>query len=668
MNLVQQVDITAKSRIILRCDLNLPQNNRGEFTDFFRLESSLPTIEYLKESGATIFITSHLGSPEGKVNQKLSLKYLTGILSDQLNKKVKFISDPFDTNEGLEKQKGIFLIENLRFWPEEEASDLEFAMNLVKVTGAEFFVQDAFGAIHRDHASITKLPKVLPSAAGFLLQKEISSLQNIEETNLVLLVGGAKVESKLPVISNFLNTADSVLTGGVVANTFLKALEKNIAASLFDDNCLSLANQITNKSEYTETKILLPEDYICAKSPDELLAHEFDDTNIKPDQMILDIGQSTIDKYREEIDNAEVILWAGTLGFAEKPPFSKGSKSILDYLIESKKNRDLKIIIGGGDTVDFVKDNLNQQALELIDHLSTGGGASLLMLSGEELPGIKALETSPDQFDNEFSQENTYNTDENDRIVKLSGNSPTLIANLKSHFSLEESVEWFQQFITSESLVNSNIKLCVAPSNISLGEFRHIIESSNLKRKPDLYSQNISHEDEGSDTGEIAATQIKNLAEGTIIGHSERRIKHEEDDQIVFEKVIKAIDNNLKVILCVGGKSKDELNHQREVYKQLKSVFDNLNSQQTDLIIVAYEPVFSIGTGKVPSGEFLLNQLKSIKDFLSDQRSVNKILYGGSVTPDNARQILKLGFNGLLVGSASLNVKSLEDIGNNISA
>lgn len=668
MRRLQDLDINSSTRVILRCDLNLPQNDSGEFTDFFRLESSLPTIEYLKDRGATIFITSHLGSPKGKIIDKLSLAPLAKIISDQLNKQVEFIPDPFNQTNDLSHLSGIFLIENLRFWPGEESNLIDFAKDLVKKTASNLFIQDGFGAIHRDHASITKVPQLIPSGAGLLLQKEVDLLNSPDQNDLVLIIGGAKVESKLPVIANFLDKADKVLTGGVVANTFLKALNKDISNSIYEAGSLELAKKILEDSKQSKTQIIIPTDYVCAKNPDQLLVEEFDQNNIKSvsDQMILDLGPSSTQEYIKNLSKAKTVIWAGTVGYAEKAPFSKASKNILNSLLENKlkHNNDLKIIIGGGDTVDFIRDNLDQEELQKIDHISTGGGASLLLLSGQELPGIKALQSTPVTI-----LEQQSSLDKTEQASVLSEDRPILVANLKSHFNLAESKEWFNKVLSSDTLVSPKVNFIIAPSDIFLEELSSDLKSKNLKNVPEIYAQNISDEDEGSNTGEIAATQLKSIASGAIIGHSERRIKHDEDNEIIFKKIVKATDNNLRVILCIGGKSKDANLHQQEIYDQLLSAYLNLNSAQTNLITIAYEPVFAIGTGQVPEDNYLKDQLKLIRDFLEDHGATkNKILYGGSVNKDNTKQILSLGFDGLLVGSASLNPLSIEDIGKNISA
>lgn len=671
MNLIQDIEIKPGSRVLIRCDLNLPQDDFGNFTDFFRLESSLPTIEYLQDLEATIFITAHLGSPKGKIDPKLSLAPLAPILQDQLGQKVNFIEDPFNSSQDLRYENGVFLIENLRFWPGEESASIDFTEQLVDSLGAELFVQDAFGVVHRNHASLVCLPQILPSAAGLLLQKEIQYLSEPSTENLALIVGGAKVESKLPVISNFINKADNVLTGGVVANTFLKATGQDIASSLFEETCLAQAKQTIEDSKTSKTEILLPEDYLSAATSDALIAEESSSYNLQTDQLILDLGSQTIQQYKDRLKGAETIIWAGTLGFAENPVFAESSKQILQYLLDLKEiNSDLKIIIGGGDTVDFTRESLSQDGLQLITHLSTGGGASLLMLSGQELPGIKALDTSPNNIRSTPSinkiDEPLQNT--SNSTSPLADDAPILIANLKSHFNLQEAKQWLSEVLTYEVLTSSLLELSIAPPNIFLEELHSVISATDLVNPPAIIAQDISEHKEGSETGQIAATQLKGIASGSLIGHSERRKIYHETNQSIANKAYQAVEADLKVVLCVGGESKQSVSHRKEVAEQLKSTIVGLNSLTSRSLTIAYEPVFAIGSGQTPEEDFLSEQLSSIREILSDYGLESKVLYGGSVNQANAKEILTLGFDGLLVGSASLSAESLEAIGINITA
>lgn len=646
---VQDLEIDQSSRVLLRCDLNLPQDDEGKFTDLFRLNSSLPTISLLLEGGATVIIIAHLGSPKGQADPSLSLKPISELLSAKLNMPVEFIENPFSKDTDLKSKKGLILIENLRFWPGEEESSIKFAEDLVSSTNANIFVQDAFGACHREHASLIQLPKLLPSCAGLLLQKEIRFLSNLDSKNLSLIVGGAKVESKLPVIKNFINKADFILTGGVVANTFLKSSSTHIGDSLFSEEKLEDASAILEEVNSSSTKLIMPTDYVIASSPDSTKLTRASQNNFSGGGMILDLGSETIQNYQVKLANSKTIVWAGTLGFAEKPLFAEASKQVLASILRLKSSvPDLKIIIGGGDTVDFVNSTLDDNEISQIDHLSTGGGASLLMLAGEKLPGIEALKTS--------------------QIEKKPRAILSLVANLKSNFNLDDMNDWLSKFFESKLVNLSGLEIFIASPGIYIEEVSNHISKINDSSNINVIAQDISADNEGSHTGEVAASMLKGLASGTLIGHSERRFSLGEDLDDVKLKVKRALEEDLSLILCVGGQSRDSNTQSKEVSEQLESALVSVDKSKDTLIKIAYEPVFAIGSGDVPTDEYLKDQLDLIIQKLKSLGLNCSILYGGSVKPENAKQIIELGFDGLLVGSASLKVESLEAIGINMLA
>lgn len=643
---LQDVQINAQSRVLLRCDLNLPKDEEGEFSDLFRLESSLPTISYLVDKVSTVFIVSHLGSPKGQYSDSLSLKRVAQLLSSKLNQEVNFVEDPFQDSLNLNELKGVFLLENLRFWPGEEANSQDFAQDLVGSTSANLFVQDAFGVCHRSHSSLTKLPKLLPSCSGLLLQKEIELLSSPKSDKLSLIVGGAKVESKLPVINNFLGKAKDVLTGGVVANTFLKSSGSNIGSSLFSEDNIEQAAGILKDASSLNTEIILPSDYITAGSINSTSSQGYDSSNLPAEQVILDLGPETINQYQFKLSNSEVVIWAGTLGFAEKPIFSNASRQILQKLLELKQsNPKLVIIIGGGDTVDFARSNLTSDELSLIDHLSTGGGASLLVLAGEKLPGIEALSISGNNQDRVYS----------------------LVANLKSNFNLSQMHSWLDELLESQLPNLRKVNLSIAVPALFIEEASNKLESSKLKTNVKVISQDVSEHTEGAHTGEIAASMLKDLADGVMIGHSERRMSQGDSLEIVASKIERAVEEGLKITFCVGGASKDNQAQADEVRLQLNSALDKLKNAQSSNLEIAYEPVFAIGSGEVPSKEFLQSQLSLIKDILNNKSINSPVLYGGSVNATNVKDFIDIGFSGVLVGSASLQVASLENIGINMT-
>jgi 3-phosphoglycerate kinase/triosephosphate isomerase len=707
MKNIQDLNIQAGGRVLLRCDLNLPQDANGSFTDFFRLESSLPTMRYLLELGVSIFIISHLGQPKNGFQKDLSFDKLAPILSDQLKQNVKLIEDPFADGLNLSSQNGVFIFENLRFFEGEETNSKQFAKDLVFACSAEFFIEDAFGACHRNHASITQIPKLLPSAAGFLLQREVEFLASPDPQNLNLIIGGAKVESKLPVLSSFLNTAEAILTGGIVANTLLSAKGQYLASSLIDSKSLSDAKDLINKLQNdsdSKTKLLLPVDYLSAKSIDALIADETTSKSLHADQLILDIGKNTIEVYKNQLNKAKTIIWAGTLGYAENHIFAEGSGQVLGHLLKLKAdNPALKIIIGGGDTVDFIRDSLQPEELSLIDHLSTGGGASLKLLSGQVLPGIAALDSeptpNPDQIlksasDNDLNPEmelnsvpsvdsqrldlnltqvpplptQRTNSDKDLPNAKTKKSAPILVANLKAHFTIQEALDWFKQILSFQTLTSPSLNFSIAVPSIFLEEFSTHLQKLNLQYPPQVLAQSTSSVTEGSHTGQIAASMLLGIASGSLVGHSETRQAGQQGLELVAKEFFNLQKQNLNLVLCIGGSSSDPVQHKKQVDWELRSALVALDESSSSEITIGYEPVYAIGTGKVPRPEFLIEQLSSIKKVLSDFNLNLKILYGGSINKNNAAEILELGFDGLLVGSSSLNPEELQKIGINMLA
>ncbi len=686
MELLQNLPLKLNSRILLRLDLNLPQDENGNFTDLFRLEASLPTLHFLQAKNCTIFIIAHLGSPKGQKVPNLSLKPLSVLLSQKLQQKVKFVADPFDSNLKLNQQSGIFLLENLRFSSGEEQNSAQFAKSLISATGSEYFVQDAFGVCHRAHASLVQLPKFLPSAAGLLLQKEVAGLSISNSSGLSLIVGGAKVESKLPVIKNFINSASSVLTGGVVANTLLKASGQDIAASLFSAEQLSLSSKLLASS----TKIKLPLDYLVASSEQSTKARSASQQNLQSEDMILDLGPKTTSTFIQELHNAKNIVWAGTLGFAENPIFSHASTQIIDAILSLKnQNPKLKIIIGGGDTVDFIRANLSSAELAKIDHISTGGGASLQFLAGQQLPGIVALSLTshsiqaptsrptptsrpnPDPTPNlSLSLTSTFEPSSSPKHnLQIKTQLPILALNLKANFNLEQAKLWLQEALQIPELTQlKKVQFIIAAPAIFLEEFSSDIAKLNLSNRPQIFAEDISKLDSGAHTGEISAEMLQNIASGTLLGHSERRINFAETNQVIYQKAGQALKNNLNLILCIGSKSKNSTEHQQELYTQLSTILPLFNSANSNFLTIAYEPVFAIGSGDVPSPQFLAKQLSLIQLTLQDFGLQAPILYGGSVDQSNVQQFLTIGFNGVLVGSAALKIPTLKKIGQNISS
>ncbi len=380
--------------ILIRADFNVPINNQV-VTNNFRIKSSLSTIKTCLDSGASITLMSHLGRPNGKRCDDLSLVPVGEELASLLEMPIKFSddcisTDSIDTSISL-KAGEIHLLENLRFHPGEESNDSEFSSRLSR--HGQIFINDAFGTAHRSHSSnIGVVPYFKNAGIGWLMDKEINYLnQLIRKPNkpLTLVLGGAKIGTKLKLIENFLNIANNIIIGGGMAFTFLKALGKDVGGSLVDDAMISTAKNIMSKARAEGVRIVLPVDVMCSQSLDNIEEEgPFFIEDIGDKLMGLDIGPKSVEKFKRILDKSETILWNGPMGVFEKEEFEYGTKEIAKYLAICAQN-DNSIIIGGGDTAAAVE---YFGLIKDMTHVSTGGGASLELLCGKILPALSILE------------------------------------------------------------------------------------------------------------------------------------------------------------------------------------------------------------------------------------------------------------------------------------
>lgn len=377
--------------VLVRVDFNVPIKD-GKVKGDDRIKKSLPTIKYIKEQGGKIILMSHLGRPKGKYNKDLSLRPVAQRLSEILGEDILFIDEKEVVNKEVKdkvknlKNAEIALLENLRFRPEEEKNEESFSKDLASL--ADIYVNDAFGTAHRAHASNVGVSKFLPSAAGFLLEKEIKYLKESLENPkrpFVAILGGAKVSDKINLIKNLLDKIDSIVIVGAMANTFIKSMGKEVGKSLVEDDKLDLARQIIDEASKKGVNLILPEDFIEATEiSDDAKGQVVLASNIDKDKMVLDIGPNSLKKIKMVLKDAKTIVWNGPAGVFEVDEFSKGTVGIAKILADS----DALTIVGGGDSVAAVE----KAGVEgKISHISTGGGASLELLEGKVLPAIKAL-------------------------------------------------------------------------------------------------------------------------------------------------------------------------------------------------------------------------------------------------------------------------------------
>lgn len=384
---IRDISVSGK-KVLVRCDFNVPldKDNPNIITSDKRIVESLKTINYLIGAGAKTILCSHIG----KTGQDKSLKPVAKRLSELLDRDVPLLKDIYSDETKLAidnmEDSDVVLLENTRMYEEEEKNDPEFAKKLASF--AEIFVNDAFGTAHRAHASTEGVTHYIPSVCGFLIEKEINALDNsinAPQRPLVAIIGGAKVSSKIAVLTNLLDKVDTMLIGGAMSFTFLKAKGYNVGKSLVEDDKLDVAKEIMKKAEEKNIEFLLPIDHIESKDAtgvyDAVLT---EDENVSEDSMGLDIGFKTIDIYVDKIKKASTVVWNGPVGMFEIEEFANGTRKIAEAMAETEAIT----IIGGGDSAAAVeKFGLEEK----MTHVSTGGGASLELMEGKKLPGIEAL-------------------------------------------------------------------------------------------------------------------------------------------------------------------------------------------------------------------------------------------------------------------------------------
>ena len=387
---VKDIDVRGK-RVLLRCDFNVPQDEDGNITDNRRIVAALDTIKYLIDNNAKVILCSHLGRPKGEFKKQFSLSPVAKELQRLLGKEVKLSDDVIgECSKKLVqnmKDGDIVLLENVRFEKGEEKNDPEFARQLASL--ADIYVNDAFGTTHRAHASTAGVAKYLPAVAGFLVEKEINFMSNAlknPERPFVAILGGAKVSDKIGVIDSLLDKVDTLIIGGGMAYTFFKAQGYNIGNSMCEADKLDLAISLMEKAKSKNVKLMLPVDTVIGKEfKRDTESKVVKSTEIPNDWEGFDIGPKSIEIFGEEIKKAKTVIWNGPVGLFEFDKFAVGTNSIAKILSEA----DAITIIGGGDSAAAIE---KAGLTDKMTHVSTGGGASLQLLEGKELPGIECLE------------------------------------------------------------------------------------------------------------------------------------------------------------------------------------------------------------------------------------------------------------------------------------
>ena len=624
---VRDLDVAGK-KVLVRVDFNVPLNDKGEITDDTRITASLPTIQYLLEQKAAVILMAHLGRPKGQVKPELSLAPVANHLGKLLGKKILFapdcVGEAAQAAASKLKPGHILLLENLRFHKEEEKNDMEFAEKLASL--ADLYVNDGFGVSHRAHASVEGVTHFLPAAAGFLLEKEIQYVGQAVTNPLhpfVAIIGGAKVSDKIGVISNLLDKVDTLLIGGGMANTFLAAQGYKMGKSLVEEDKLDLAKELLAKAKKNKVNMLLPTDLVMAAAFAPDAEHVTEKVkNLNQAYMALDIGAETSKAYAEALADAKMIVWNGPMGVFEMDAFCKGTEAVAKAVAKSRATS----IVGGGDSVAAIE---KLGLAKRITHISTGGGASLEYLEGKVLPGVAALD---------------------DLRRKM------IAGNWKMHKTVSEAVELAEDIVMETNGTLNEV--VIFPPFTALETVADAIDGKHVG----YGAQDLHWEDKGAFTGAVSGAMIADIcAEYVLVGHSERRTIFGENEKIVASKIIAAYRNGLKPMLCVGenlaereaGKTASKIN------MQLKSALRVISAEDAENLVVAYEPIWAIGSGKAATPEDALEVCTLIREkigkiFTPDIARKVRILYGGSVNEKNAASFNLSGIDGVLVGGASL--------------
>ena len=396
---IRDVDLRGRT-VLVRVDYNVPLTSDGQISDDLRIRASLPTLRYLIEQNCKIIVISHLGRPNGR-QKKYSLAPVAAHLADVLGRPVRFVDDCVGDKVRqmvrYARRGSVTVLENLRFYAEEEADDLTFARSIVKATGAEYFVQDGFGVVHRAHASTHAITLCIPGVAGLLLEKEFMTITQVMQRPhhpLVAIFGGAKVSDKIGLIHRLMTKADTVLIGGAMANTFLRYRGYAIGASKAETDQDAVLDEIYRNAvekvgaAQVDEFLRLPSDVAIAREPRaNSVRREVMVGEVEADMKMLDIGTQTIEQFSEVIASAKTVIWNGPLGYAESNTFAIGSARTAMAIAQNEK---VTSIVGGGDTADFVLKWDGHDGASFT-HVSTGGGASMELMAGKKLPGVESL-------------------------------------------------------------------------------------------------------------------------------------------------------------------------------------------------------------------------------------------------------------------------------------
>ncbi|MCQ2482371.1 MAG: triose-phosphate isomerase [Clostridia bacterium] len=629
---VEDLDVAGK-RVIVRVDFNVPLDKKtGEITDDKRIKGALPTIKYLVDNNAKVILVSHLGRPKNGPEAAFSMKPAADRLAELIGKPVTLAADVIGEDAKAKaaalKEGEILMLENVRFHKEETKNDPKFAAELASM--ADLYVNDAFGTAHRAHASTAGLANYLPSASGYLIQKELDfiggALSNPQRP-FVAILGGAKVSDKIGVITNLMDKADTIIIGGGMAYTFIAAKGGSIGNSLFEADKVELAKELMAKAEEKGVKLLLPTDTVVA---DDFSADA--NSQIVPTMEIpdgwegLDIGPETIKTFSDAIAEAKTVIWNGPAGVFEFEKFAVGTKALAQAIAEA----DAISIIGGGDSAAAIE---KLGYADKVTHISTGGGASLEFIEGKVLPGIDCLN------DKEIGR--TFAAGNWKMNCGIPADAVKLIEELKP------------------LVKDCTAKIALGVPATALAAAVEATAYTNIK----IAAENCHFEEKGAFTGEISPLWLAKMGVTyCIIGHSERREYFAETDETVNKKAHALLKYGVKPIICCG-----ESLAQREagetfdwIKSQIVGAFKDIPASKLCQITIAYEPIWAIGTGKTATDEQAQEVCAFIRSVIAELycdkcAAAMTIQYGGSCNAKNAEGLFaQKDINGGLVGGASL--------------
>jgi triosephosphate isomerase len=652
---INDLDLRGK-RVFIRVDFNVPLKD-GAVSDDTRIRETLPTLHLAIQKRARLILASHLGRPKGGPDPKYSLLPVAKKLESMIGKTVRFASDcvgavPESKSKTL-ADGDILLLENVRFHPEEEKNDEGFSRQLAALSDG-IFICDAFGSAHRAHASVVGITRfVEQSAAGLLMEKELNYLGKAL-TNptrpFVAILGGAKVSDKIEVVENLMKIADSMLIGGGMAYTFFKAQGLPIGKSLVEDDKLDLARKILADAKARNFRLVLPVDHVVAPEfKADAPATTVDIASTPADQMGLDIGPKTASAFASEVMRAKTIVWNGPMGVFEMPAFAQGTLEVARAVAGATGNGATSIV-GGGDSVAAVH---QAGVASKISHISTGGGASLEFLAGAKLPGVEALtnETNPEDIGVEMAKARRR------RVIA---------GNWKMFKTQLETEVFFGDFVNLVKGI-TQCDIVVAPPYTAIHTAVGAAKGSQIA----IGAQDVSWEKEGAFTGEVSGKMLVDAGcRYVIIGHSERRQYFGETDETVARKTKAALAAGLAPIVCIGEtlEHRETGAHEHICHSQFMAGPGSLTAEEFSRILIAYEPVWAIGTGKTATPEVAAEAHRFIRacaaeKYSPEQASKLRILYGGSVKPENIQGLLaQEELDGALVGGASLDPKAFADI------